>query len=375
MSSTIIGVGDAKAVQRWSASLFVDIARESFYDNTMVGQGENAMAPFIALTDLETKAGDKITYDLNLQLKGKPVYGDGRITGTEESLRFATDSVKIELIGKSVSAGRTMSQKRTLHSLRSVGRDRQRDYWSRLGDEYKSMYLSGARGINADFIEDLNFTGFAGNSLVPPSASHRLYGGTATAFNGITNADKFDLRILDKAVAVSKTMGGGSSNIPRIRPMKFNGQERFVAVLHPFQEYDLRTNTSTGQWLDIQKAAASAEGQSNPMFRGSKGMYNGVVIQCHDTVIRFANAGAGGNLPAARGLFLGRQAGVIAWGSPGNGQRIKWREDLEDRGRELVITAEQIIGVKKTSFEVDGVARDFGVMAMDTYVTEVTTAD
>lgn len=373
MSSTTIGVNDPKAVKRWSATLFVDIARESFYDNTMVGQGENAMAPFVALTELESKAGDTISYDLNLQLKGKPVHGDVRITGTEEGLRFATDTIKIDLLGKSVSAGRTMSQKRTLHSLRSVGRDRQRDYWARLGDEYKSMYLAGARGTNADFIEDTAFTGFAGNSLVSPSASHHLFGGSATAFNDIDSADKFTLSLLDKAVTISKTMGGGSSNIPRIRPMKWNGQERFVAVLHPFQIYDVRTNSNTGQWLDIQKAAAGAEGQKNPIFRGSHGMYNKVVIQEHDTVVTFDNAGAAQDQPAARALFLGRQAGCIAWGSPGNGQRIKWREDLEDRGRELVITAEQIVGVKKTSFTIDGVAHDFGVMAMDTYAAPITT--
>lgn len=372
MSSTVVGVNDPKAVIRWSATLFVDIAREAFYDNTMVGQGENAMAPFIALTDLETKAGDTIKYDLNLQLKGKPVHGDVRITGTEEGLKFATDTVKIDLIGKSVSAGRTMTQKRTLHSLRAVGRDRQRDYWSRLGDEYKSMYLAGSRGSNADFIEEVGFTGFAGNSIVAPSASHHLYGGSASAFNAITTGDKFDLKLIDRAVAVSKTMGGGSTNIPRIRPMKFNGQERFVCVMDPFQEYDMRTNTNTGQWLDIQKAAASAEGQSNPMFRGSKGMYNNVILQCHDTIIRFTDGGASANLPVSRALFLGRQAGVVAWGSPGNGQRIKWREDLEDRGRELVITAEQIMGVKKTAFEVDGVSRDFGVMVMDTYALPIT---
>ncbi len=372
MSSTTIPVNDPKAVNRWSATLFIDTARESFYDNALVGQGENAMAPFVALTELESKAGDTIKYDLNLQLKGKPVHGDVRITGTEEGLRFASDEVKINLIGKSVSAGRTMTQKRTLHSLRSVGRDRQRDYWARLGDEYKSMYLSGARGINEDFIEDTTFTGYAGNNLVAPSASHHLYGGAATAYNAITTGDKFNLSVLDKAVTVSKTMGGGTTNVPRIRPMKWKGQERFVCIIHPFQLYDLRTNANTGQWLDIQKAASGAEGQENPIFRGGVGMYNGVVIQCHDTVVRFNDAGAGGNLPAARALFLGRQAGVVAWGSPGNGQRIKWREDLEDRGRELVITCEQINGHKKTSFTVDGVAHDFGVMAIDTYALPVT---
>lgn len=369
MSSTVIAVNDPKAVVRYSVALFVDIARESFWDNSMVGQGENAMAPWVAITDLEKKAGDTVTYDLNLQLKGKPVYGDKRITGTEEGLRFATDSLKIDLIGKSVSAGRTMTQKRTEISLRNVGRDRQKDYWARFNDELKTMYLSGSRGTNADFVEDTSFTGYAGNSFVAPSASHRYFGGTATAYNNITTSDKLTLANIDKLVAISGTLGGGSANIPRIRPMKWQGQNRFVMVVHPFQEYDLRTNSSTGQWLDIQKAAAAAEGQQNPIFRGSMGMYNGVVLQKHETVIRFADAGVSSNLPAARALFLGRQAGCVAYGSPGNDQRIKWREDIEDRGRELIITAEMIHGHKKTAFTIDGTAYDFGVFALDTYTT------
>lgn len=369
MASTIIPINDPKAVARWSAALFVDIARESFYDSALTGQGQNAMTPFVALTDLESKAGDTIKYDLNLQLKGKPAHGDVRITGTEENLRFASDELKIDLIGKSVSAGRTMTQKRTLHDLRSVARDRQKDYWARLSDEYKTMYLSGARGVNADFVEDIGFTGFAGNALTAPSTSHHLFGGNASAFNDIDSNDKADLKLLDRAVTKSKTMGGGSTNVPRIRPIKWKGQERWVAVFHPYQIYDIRTNTSTAQWLDIQKAAAGAEGQQNPIFRGSHGAYNGVVIQEHDTVLLFDNAGSAVNQPAARALFLGRQAGVIAYGSPGSGQRIKWREDLEDRGRELIVTAEMIVGIKKTRFTVDGTARDFGVMALDTYAT------
>jgi len=33
----------------------------------------------------------------------------------------------------------------------------------------------------------------------------------------------------------------------------------------------------TGQWLDIQKAAAAAEGKNNPLFKGALGMYRGVI--------------------------------------------------------------------------------------------------
>lgn len=367
MSSTIIGVNDPKAVKRWSGVLFVDNARESYYSNRMVGTGADAQTPFVALTDLETKPGGEISYDLSLQLRNRPVYGDGRITGTEEALRHATDTLKIDLVGKSVSAGRTMTQKRTLHNLRTTGRDRQRDFWGRWNDEMCSMYASGSRGSNAGFIEDETFTGYAGNSLAAPDSDHLLFGGTATAFNDIDTADGFELRLIDRAVTKANTLGGGSTNIPRLRPMKVAGEERWVCVMHPFQWHAAKVNTNTGQWLDIQKAAAGAVGNNSPIFRGSQGMYNNTVLHVHNTVIEFDDAGVGANVPAARALFMGRQAVAIAYGSPGDGMRLKWREDVEDRGRELIITVEACQGHKKTRFSVDGTARDFGVFALDTY--------
>lgn len=371
MSSTIIGLGDPKAVKRYSSVLFVDQAREGYWSNRLVGQGEGAMTPIVALTDLQSQAGDTISYDLNLQLKAPPVYGDVRITGTEEGLKHATDTIKIDLVGKSVSAGRTMTQKRTLHNLRTTGKERQKDFWARWYDEMYSMYLSGRRGSNADFIEATSFTGFAGNSFAAPDSDHTLFATGATAYNDLTSADKFDLNLIDRAVTRASTLGGGSTNVPRIRPMKINGEERFVIVMHPFQWHDMKTNTSTGQWLDIQKAAAGSMGASSPIFRGSQGMYNNTVLHVHNTITTAADGGAG-SVAVARALFMGRQAGCVAFGSPGDGLRLKWREDLEDRGREMIVTVETICGVKKTRFEVDGTARDFGCFALDTAAAEPT---
>ena len=137
--------------------------------------------------------------------------------------------------------------------------------------------------------------------------------------------------------------------------------------MHPFQAYDLRRNSSAGQWIDVQKAAAAAEGSTkNPMFKGGLGMYNDVILHSHRATINFSDYGAGLNVPAARGLFMGRQAGVVAFGSPGTGLRFDWAEEVEDRGNQVVITTGSIFGVKKTAFTIDGTSRDFGVIAVDT---------
>ena len=144
-----------------------------------------------------------------------------------------------------------------------------------------------------------------------------------------------------------------------------DGEEHFVLVMHPWQEYDVRTNSSTGQWLDIQKAAAAAEGKSNPIFKGALGMYNNVVLHKHRAVLRRTDGGAG-SVAVARALFLGRQAGVVAFGSPGTGLRFDWNEESRDNGNQAVITTSSIFGVKKTRFTIDTVEKDFGLIAIDT---------
>lgn len=258
-----------------------------------------------------------------------------------------------------------MTRKRTMHDLRKVARARQSDWWARVFDELLFMYISGARGINADFIYPTSYTGFASNAFVAPDAQHQLYAGAATSKASLASTDKITLSTIDKAQVKATMLGGGTSGIPGIEPILVEGEIHYVLVMNPFQAYDLRTNTSTGQWLDIQKAAATAEGRNNPIFKGGLGKYNDVVLHQHKSVIRFTDYGAGGNVAAARALFLGRQAAVIAFGSSGNGLRFDWHEESRDNGNQAVITTSTICGIKKTAFTIDSTSRDFGVISID----------
>lgn len=372
MAKTIVGVGDAKAIKRFSAFLAVDVGRQSYFNRKFMGVGESAQTPLQTLPHLENDAGDQISYDLVMQLKMKPIQGDANLRGNEEDLRFYTDSLYIDQLRGGVNTGGKMSRKRTIHDMRDIARKRQSEWWARLFDETLFQYLSGARGINADFIEDTSFTGYAGNSFVAPDSQHILYASNATAKGDLDSADKLTLSTIDKALARAETLGGGTSGIPSLEPCKIDGEPHYVLVMHPWQEYDVRTNTSTGQWLDIQKAATGAEGKANPIFKGGLGMYNNVVLHKHKGVIRFSDYGTGspGTVAAARALFLGRQAGVVAFGSPGTGLRFDWHEEMEDRGNQVVITTSSIFGVKKTAFTIGGTSRDFGVIAIDTACAE-----
>jgi hypothetical protein len=72
-----------------------------------------------------------------------------------------------------------MTRKRTIHDLRKIARVKQSDWWSRIFDELFFMYLSGARGVNTDYIFGTRYTGFANNPFVAPDSTHTMYGDAA----------------------------------------------------------------------------------------------------------------------------------------------------------------------------------------------------
>lgn len=378
MARTIIGVNDARAVKKWSGNLALDTSAKGYFSNRFMQRGAEAEVPVQILTDLESDAGEEIKYDLLAELTMAPVEGEDTLEGKEERQRFYTDSVYIDQARCGVNTGGRMTRKRSLHNLRARAKRQQSSWWARLHDELLFIYLSGARGINPNFLVGTGYTGRANNALVAPDTNHIVYGGNATAFNnisseapGVTNNDCMSLTAITNALNKATVQGGGITGIPVMQPCKIDGAEVFVCVMHTWQEDDLRKSTATGDWLDLQKAAAGAEGKNSPLFKTSLGMHRGVLLHSNKNAIRFNTAGSGVNLAAARALFMGAQAGVVAYGSPGTNLRFDWNEETRDNGDKVVITTASIFGCKKTTFTTDEAgAQDFGVMAIDTYCAE-----
>lgn len=358
MGQTVIPFGDPKAQKKWSGQLFVETTKKSYFER-FIGTSENSVIQ--RKTDLESDAGDRISFDLSVQLRGAPTSGDDRLKGKEEALKFYTDEVIIDQLRKSVSAGGKMTRKRTAHDLRQVAKDRLSDYWAQYIDELNFIYLSGARGINEDYLQDPNYTGHAGNPLRQPDAQHLLFGGDATSKATLTADDKMSRELIERAANKARMMRARDPKTANLLPVSVNGEKHYVMLMSPDQEYDLRTEQGAGGWLEIQKAAAAAEGKNNPIFKGGLGMINNIVLHSHESVIRFNDYGAGQNVYAARALFLGKQAGVIAYGTAG-GLRFTWKEEVDDFGNEPVVAAGTILGVSKTRFN----GRDFGVVSIDT---------
>ena len=373
MARTIVGLNDPKAVKKYSAFMAVDVAKKSYWSKKFMGKGEESSMPIQQLTDLETDAGEYISFDLSMQLKMQPVEGDDVLENKEEDLKFYTDGIYIDQMRGGVNAGGRMTRKRTIHSLRKTARRRSSDWWQRAFDELIFMYGSGARGTNLDFIYPTSYAGFANNPLTAPDSEHIAFAGGAADKTAILDDGNFDMTLteIDKAVAVAAMMGGGSgggaagtdgnTQTPKIQPIMINGERHFVCLMNPWQVFDVRTSAVAGQWLDIQKAAAGAEGRKSPIFKGTLGMYNNVVLHEHESLIRFDDYGAGA-VEACRALFMGEQAMVLAFGTAGTGLRFSWHEESRDNGNQAIISTSSIFAVKKVTFN----GKDFGMYSIDT---------
>lgn len=354
MGATEFTLGHPLAVQRWSDSLAVESEVKQYWAKFM-GTGDDVLIKI--QKELEKKAGEKITVGLRMKLGGDGTEGDNPIEGTtaEEALSFFNDSLLINQRRKGTKSKGRMSEQRVPYNMRKEGRDALSTWYAEDYDQQLFMYLSGARGIDTSFHVPLSWNGRAGNDLQAPDSTHIVYGGDATAKNDLDASDLMDLSLVDRLVAKVETMD------PQMLPFMIDGEHKYVLLMHIFQAFAMRKATSSNDWLDIHK---NTDGQTSLIYKNALGEFNGVVLHKHRNVIRFSDYGAGANVTAARALFLGAQAGMIAWGGNGSGiGRYTWNEETDDRGNALAITAGAIFGVKKSRYN----GKDFGVIAVDTY--------
>lgn len=344
MAITIISASDTKAKKLWSASLYRDVM-DKLYFKKFMGEGSGAIIQIFP--DTQKSAGDKVTYALRMQLSGAGRTGQDVLEGNEEDLTFHETSLYIDLMRHAVKVDTTISQQRVEYDLRREARDALSDWWAERIDNYMFRCLAG----------DTSLT-FAGNTVASADSSHVVFASTCTAESQITTAHTFTLSLIDKAVRLAKTVR------PRIRPVRIEGEQYYVCVLHPYQVYDLRTSTNAGQWLDIQKAVVQGgKINDNPIFSGALGIYNGTILYESNNV--HSGPYGASNATVYRAVFLGAQAGAVAFGQQYGIGKFDWHEELFDYGKNLGVSASLIWGINKNRFN----NQDYGCITIATGAT------
>lgn len=255
MAVTEYGVNHALAVKLWAKKLATEVLKETEIAD-YIGTSDNSLIQ--VKTETQKGPGDKITHGLRMQLTGSGIQGDGTLEGNEEQLTTYSDAIYIDQLRHAVRSGGKMSEQRIPFSIREEAKDGLKDWWT---DRIATSIFNQLAGNTA--VTDTRYTG--NQATVAPDAAHWIWSSVDhTTDATLDSSDVIDLSVIDRCIAMAESIS------PAIRPVMIRGQKHYVIFLHPYQAYDLRRNTATGQWLDIQKAAIQGgEISKNPIFNGA----------------------------------------------------------------------------------------------------------
>ncbi len=359
MADTSFGTNDSLTVKLWARKLFQEALKETWFSK-FIGEGTDSLIQ--QKTETAKSAGDRIRIGLRMQLTGAGVQGTGTMEGSEESLTTYSDDLLINYLKHAVRWDASISQQRVAFSLREEATDGLKDWWA---DRFDTAFMNQLAGNTGQ--ADTRYTG--NNATIAPSTGRLAPCGpnldTTEASLSATTTFALQFRDIDRLVAVART------STPLIRPLRVNGEERYVMFIHPYQTYQLRRDTTTNNFMDIAKAAlqgAQAAGK-NAIYDGALGMYNGVILHESTRVPIITGSPSSGAAAAyRRSVFCGAQSGVMAFGKKTpDVTELSWREQEFDYGDKIGVKAGSVFGIKKTQFN----SVDFGVIAAPGYAPTV----
>jgi N4-gp56 family major capsid protein len=312
-------------VSRWAKELQSEVSKGVYFSKFM-GEGPGNA---IHVKQIEDGKGKDVTFGLVTQLTGSAITGDSSLEGNEQSLSTFSNTVTTNQKRLAVRDTGKFANSKVLYDFRSTSLDLLKTQYSEL--------------IDADIFSALSAT----------SGTHAYYRADASASVYATSDPKADLDAADSItladISALKTLAqiGGSANY-RMRPIRVDGNDYYVLVLHPEVAYDL---FELDEFQQMQREA-QVRGEDNPLFKGALGIYNGVVIHAHEGVNTFDNGG-GAAVKGSRNLFMGAQAACFAESSD-----MMWVEKTFDYGNQLGISAAKIYGVEISDYN----SKDYGVI-------------
>lgn len=315
----------------WRKALFADV-RDNLYITRFIGNSEQSMIQ--ELEDLSKEAGSNISFGLGAKLSAAGITGDSTLEGNEEAMTDYDEDVAIDQLRHAVRLTGRMDEKKNAYNMRTSAKGRLSDWWAERIDQEAMDKLCGKT------------TSTFSNTPTAAAASRSIFAGGAASIGAITTAMKMDTKVLDAAKQAAMVTSAGT---PRLRPLRIDGKQYYVAILHPYDATNLRQDPV---WAQAHRDA-NVRGEENPIFSGALGIWNGIIVHEHEYVYR-TNDGSGG-AQVARNVLCGQQAGVIAWGAP-----VQWVEKSFDYGNSWGISVGAIFGTIKPMFN----SIDYGVMTM-----------
>lgn len=310
----------ASIPQIWSDGLFSQAENMTFF-NGMEGP-EGSSMPIIRKDSLGQEAGDTIKTDIVLALTGAGLTGDtsgSLLEGNEEALKFRQLSFTVDSLQHAVRWTK-LAQKLITHDMRRTAQNQLAKWLAGKLDDQIFAELSGS-----------------GSTTLPTTA--QWFAGTATSRNTLADTDAGG-RLTLNSLTELKAFAQVENKIEPVRTE--DGNEYFTFVAHPYAIMQLKRDDV--KWAQAQRDA-QIRGDENPLFTGSAGIWDGVIIRSSNRVRRSINA-AGTPIMVADNLFLGAQAMIRGYGSYPD-----WTEEYFSYGQEAGIATWTLVGNKLAVFD------------------------
>lgn len=358
--------GTPQTVKAWSKALMVATVQKTFYSRF---SGTGSDMPFQVMTDLSKGPGDQIKFDLLQQMSGFGTNGNTAIIDAlpgastqEQNMTFRQETVEVEQ-KRLAHAWYRMSQQRTVHDLLKAAMMNLSDRFSVIFDRHAAAHLVGltAAGLNAADTEGIaaaNDIDAMGDPVEAHDAAHIYATNIASAFGVVEH--------LNPARWKAETI----TDPAPIVPIRTGGNEHYVMFIRPEQAASLQGDAD---WITAQ-SNAQVRGDSNPMFTGALGMWNGIVLHSW----QYLPYGTAGSATVRYGVLCGRQALAVAFGNAFDVlDQEKYGKDfvfafvpreLTDYGNIKGMSAGCVFGMRRIMYEQiagGGTMRTFGCIRVD----------
>jgi N4-gp56 family major capsid protein len=329
MAYTEVLTSHGVTVSMWEDRIAAEYIGQLWMKNIM---GPSQDAVIQVKSDLTKMPGDAINFGIRSQMKGGYVAGNAFGLGNEGRVEFYNQRTVIDNVRHLVRFDDVpMSQKR-------VG-------WDLLNQGREALVEKARIRLDEDIIAGLSVTSTG------RVRGRYLYGAVdsnwnATHTTALTNVDNTADQATTNGIRICKR----KSLIPvnataRIRPMNvkvgMNFEQWFICILHPYCVRDLVDNDAA--YRNAQLLLPPSGNRESPLFTGNayRGAYDGVLIYEYDRINLVAST-----IQVAHNLFLGAQAGVVAWG-----QMPKFNEQEQDLGHTVTYEVHEIRKVDKVVYD------------------------
>lgn len=299
----------------WAKKVWHEGVKNSYFDKFTAMDGSNVVHQNKDLTNVK---GDSVVFGLMMNLTGSGVEGNRqKLSGAEDTLNIYDFTVQTQLVRNAVSRFEADDQKSQYDMLKEI-------------KVVLKQWLSD--WLDNKLIYKLSYN---------PSNGEVLYASAAGTQSSITANDKLTTTIISRAKR--KAM----MHAPKVQPIKVDGMDKYIMLVHPWAARDLKDDP---KWLAAQQNA-NVRGSKNPIFTGSLGEYDGVILYEYERV-QTGNIGAS-SANVCQNLLLGKQAACFAVARP-----VKHIEQIDDYGNIAGNGIAFYSAVEKTKFN----GSDYGVI-------------